>query len=230
MKEKFARILPLYGVLPALGFLLSTLIVYWGTRLFNVERVHYDLSLPFIDGHIPFWRWAIVIYILTYVFWVIGFARIARDGRELCYEIFAGELAAKLLCLAIFLAFPTVMKTRPGDFPAETVFDRLTHLIYDADPPDNLFPSLHCLESWILLRGVFRCRTLRHPRIWRTLCTLVTFSIFASTVLVKQHVFLDILGGVVVAEAGLLLARLLHIGRLYPALERGIARISRKRT
>ena len=43
--------------------------------------------------------------------------------------------------------------------------------------------------------------------------------IFASTVLVKQHVFIDILGGVAVAEAGLFLGRKLRAGRLFEKME-----------
>lgn len=225
MKERFTRILPSYGVLPTLGFLLSTMIVYWGTRLFNVGRVHYDLSLPAIDGRIPFWRWAILIYILTYVFWLVGFRLIVLDDQALCYEVFSGELIGKLLGLLIFLLFPSVMANRPGDFPVENVFDWLTRLIYSLDPPDNLFPSLHCMESWVLLRGTFRCRNLKHPTVWRIFCTLMTFSIFASTLLVKQHVFLDVLGGVLVAEAGLQIAHVLRVGRIYPAMERCFARV-----
>lgn len=228
MKRTFSRILPLYGVLPALGVPLSTVLVYWGTRLFNVDRVHYDISLPFPDGGIPFWRWAIIIYIFSYVFWLIGFLKIARDERQLCYEMFSGELLAKLLTLTIFLIFPTVMASRPDVFPVENPFDWLTRMIYDLDPPDNLFPSMHCMESWIVLRGAFRCRNLRHPTVWRVFCLGMTLAIFASTLLVKQHVFLDVLGGVAVAEAGLLLTRVLRAGRVYPALERLLKHVFRR--
>ena len=41
-----------------------------------------------------------------------------------------------------------------------------------------------------------------------------TLLVFASVLLVKQHVWPDILGGVAVAELGLLLSRLFHADRL----------------
>ena len=112
------------------------------------------------------------------------------------------------------------MATRPDGLEAHSLFDRLTQIVYDLDPPDNLFPSIHCMESWVVLRASFRCRRLRRPVFWRVTFLLGTLAVFLSTLLVKQHVLMDVVGGVAVAEAGLLLARVLNAGRIYPALER----------
>jgi membrane-associated phospholipid phosphatase len=49
---------------------------------------------------------------------------------------------------------------------------------------------------------------------------IITLGIFASTVLVRQHVVIDILGGVLVAELGLFLAKKLGAGRIFTFLER----------
>ena len=46
-----------------------------------------------------------------------------------------------------------------------------------------------------------------------------TLLVFASVVLVKQHVWPDILGGVAAAELGLLLTRLLRLDRLFARLD-----------
>lgn len=220
MKRTLLRILPLYGILPVLCSLLFNFIVYFGNRIVTTGWTHYDLSLPFLDGRIPFQSWAITIYVAAYVFWVVGFLFIARDEKEVCYEIFSGELIGKLFCLLFFLLLPTVMTSRPSAFEVKTVFDRLTQWIYAMDAPDNLFPSIHCMESWIVVRGVFRCQHLRHPAVWRVCSVCMAFAVFASTLLVKQHVFLDVPAGVAVAEAGLLLSRKLRAGRIFPALEK----------
>lgn len=220
MKRMLLRILPLYGILPILCCELFNFIVYFGNRLLTSGWAHRDLSLSFLDGKIPFQSWAITIYVGSYLFWIVGFVLIARDEKDVCYEVFSGELIGKLFCLLFFLLLPTQMFGRPdGAFEIRNAFDWLTQWIYDHDPPDNLFPSIHCMESWIVARGTFRCRNLRHPAIWRTVNLLCAFSIFASTLLVKQHVFLDVLGGVAVAEAGLLLAKKLRTGRMFAALE-----------
>ena len=220
MKRTLSRILPLYGVLPILCSVLFNFIVYFGNRILTSGWAHYDLSLPFPDDRIPFQSWAIVIYIGAYVFWVVGFLFIARDDKEVCYGTFSGELIGKAFCLLFFLLLPTVMTDRPDGFAVQTVFDRLTQWIFAMDAPDNLFPSIHCMESWIVVRGVFRCRSLRHPAVWRACSLCMAFAVFASTLLVKQHVFLDVLGGVAVAELGLLISHKLRAGRIFPALEK----------
>lgn len=218
MKRILVRILPLYGILPILCSVLFNFIVYFGNRLITSGWKHYDLSLPFLDDQIPFQTWAITIYVASYAFWAIGFLLIARDEEEVCYGVFSGELIGKFICLLFFLLLPTMMVDRPSDFAVRNVFDWLTKLIYDKDAPDNLFPSIHCMESWIVARGVFRCKKLRHPAVCRVLCTAMAFAVFASTLLVKQHVFFDVVGGVAVAELGLLLSRKLRAGRIYPAM------------
>lgn len=219
MKEKLNHVLPWYGILPILCCLIFNVIVYNGNRLLTADRVHYDFAIPFIDDRIPFWRWMIVFYVLSYAFWALGFIVIAREDRETCYELFSGELIGKFLCLVFYLAFPTVMVDWPsGTFEIENGFDWLTQFIYNMDEPNNLFPSIHCSESWFCFRGAMRCKKVGNG--YRVFCLLMALAIFASTVMVKQHVFIDILGGVAVAEIGIFWARKLRAGRIFTVLER----------
>ena len=89
--------------------------------------------------------------------------------------------------------------------------------IYAADePPINLFPSLHCLESWLCFRGAVGLRKM--PRWYAWLQLIFTLLVFTSVLLVKQHVWPDILGGIAVAELGQLLRRLFHAERLFEKL------------
>jgi membrane-associated phospholipid phosphatase len=53
---------------------------------------------------------------------------------------------------------------------------------------------------------------------------VITIGIFASTVLVKQHVVVDILGGILVAELGFFLARKLRAGRVFEAINRKLCK------
>ena len=210
--------MPFYGLIPIAVCLIFNILVYNGNRLLTADRVHFDLSIPVIDQNIPFWRWMIVFYVLSYVFWAFGFIVIARENRKFCYDMFAGELIGKFFCLVFFLALPTMMPDWPsGTFAIENVFDWLTQFIYDLDEPNNLFPSIHCSESWVCLRGILKSKKVCKPL--QIASVVMTVGIFASTVLVKQHVFIDILGGVAVAEAGLFLGRKLRAGRLFEKIE-----------
>ena len=50
-----------------------------------------------------------------------------------------------------------------------------------------------------------------YSKVWFILSILICM----STVFVKQHVFVDIIGGIVVAEIGLFLSKKFNLGRAY---------------
>ncbi len=50
-----------------------------------------------------------------------------------------------------------------------------------------------------------------YSKVWFVLAILICM----STVFVKQHVFVDIIGGIVVAEIGLFLSKKFNLGRVY---------------
>ena len=72
MRDKIERLLPFYALIPIAVCLLFNVLVYNGNRLLTAGRVHFDLSIPAVDGAIPFWRWMIVFYVLSYVFWAVS--------------------------------------------------------------------------------------------------------------------------------------------------------------
>ncbi len=206
-------LIPKYARLPLLAALIINCLTYWATRLLTRGAVHYDLTLA-LDDCIPFVPAFIVIYILAYVQWVVGYIVISRESPERCYRVMSGEILSKLVCFVFFLALPTVM-VRP-EVTGRDLFSRLTALIYALDAPDNLFPSIHCAESWICFRGTLGSKSI--PRWYKVSMLLLTLLVFASVVLVKQHVAADILGGLMVAELGQLLAARLGLGRIFQKL------------
>ena len=76
------------------------------------------------------------------------------------------------------------------------------------DPADNLFPSIHCLESYILTRAAFsrKIGMERCPAWFKWLSVPVTALVFASTLYLRQHVFVDVVAAVVVVEIGIFVA------------------------
>ena len=68
------------------------------------------------------------------------------------------------------------------------------------DSPDNLFPSIHCLESWVCLRTAFAIKGL--PSWYKGASAVMTVGVFLSTVFLKQHVVVDMVGAVVAVELG----------------------------
>lgn len=219
MKGSFShqleRILPRYAVLPLAASVVLNSAVYYGGRLLAAGRRHFDLSTD-LDRLLPFVPAFIVIYVLSFAFWIVGYLVIGRESRSVCFEVLAAEQISKLFCLVFFVVLPTTM-IRPPVLSDGFLYD-LTRLIYRLDAPDNLFPSIHCLESWFCFRGAMKCKKVNRP--YRVFCLVAALLVFTSTILVKQHVLADVLGGVAAAELGLFLSRKIGAGKLYVFIER----------
>lgn len=212
-------ILPRYAFLPILISMGLNSLVYSGSRFLTSNLRHYDFSLP-VDKAIPFVPAMMLIYVLAYVMWAVGFVVIGRESRQVCYEVLAGEQIAKLICLLCFFIIPSTLK-RP-EITGTTLWDNLTKLIYALDAPDNLFPSIHCLESWVCFRGAMRCN--KAGGACKAGMFVAAVLVFASTLLVKQHVFVDVIGGVAAVEAGLYLSGKFNAARVYYRMERRLGR------
>ena len=204
------KILPKYTYIPLLCVVVMNFVAFYATRPINSGWQHYNMTI-FLDEMIPFVPAMISVYLLCYATWVGGGVIIARESPAVCYEVLTGELIAKLLAMVLFLAVPTTMVR--AEITGNDIFSELTRMVYQMDTPDNLFPSVHCLENWIVFRGICKCKSL--GRGWRWAALIAAILVFASTVMVKQHVVADILGAMAVVEIGLWLSAKLNAGRLF---------------
>ena len=125
------------------------------------------------------------------------------------------ETIGKLIAMAIFMLFPTSL-VRP-EITGTDIFSVLMNMVYSMDTPDNLFPSLHCFASWMAWRGLLPCKKVPKWYVWFSFVSM--FLVFASVLLTKQHLFVDIFGGILVAELGILITRLTKADRIFSKLK-----------
>lgn len=163
-----------------------------------VAREPIVLTPAGIDSAIPFLGWSIWVYLsqfplLGIVFWkAAGSAAWGRCLRSM--------LVATLVSSAIFVALPTRLERGPVEAGAITM--SAFAALYLFDPPGNCFPSLH-VSLAILGALAFwpeRRRLAAACLAWATLISV-------STLTTRQHVLLDLAGGVAVAIAAHLLTR-----------------------
>ena len=188
MRRWIEKIVPRYAWGPLVLAVAVNMAVYEGVALF---KDHLTFVAPFI-----------VFYLLAFVQWVINYVLIARENKAFCYRFVYGDVISKLFCLLFFVLFPTTME-RP-DVVGTGLFDWLVKFIYHMDAPVNLFPSIHCLESWCCIHAAFAMKKV--PNWYKGVTVVMSLGVFASTLLVKQHVLLDMFGGIVVFEAGLFIS------------------------
>lgn len=202
VRKLIQKLIPDYAVLPLITALAVNCIIYFGTSLLREHLTFRSLALP-IDAMLPFCAAFVIFYILAYLQWITNYLLIAREGRYFCYRFVLGDIISKLLCLVFFLLLPSTL-TRP-EVTGNGFCERLVHLIYTLDAPVNLFPSIHCLESWCCIHAALCMK--KTPRWYLPLTILMSLCVFASTLFIKQHVFVDMIGGILVFEAGYWIAR-----------------------
>ena len=188
------------------GAVAFHMFVYYGTQLINngFGRTYYNLAIP-LDDMIPFVPAFVSFYILAYIQWGLTYLFLFFRDPELFRRAAWATIFSEIVVLVFFLALPTRI-TWP-DASGDGFFLWLTRIIYSSDEPTNLFPSLHCLQSWICWRAM-----RKHPGFprWASALHLIfTLLVCASTVFIKQHYFLDIPFGILFAELGWQLVRLL---------------------
>lgn len=221
MKKLYSFLFPKYARLPLLLVLVFNCLVYWIPPLIQGDDItRYSLAIQGVDNVIPFIPAFIVVYVLSYVQWAFSYIYHCHESRELCYRMTTSDLIAKAITLVFFIALPAEI-VRP-DVTDGGIFNWLTQLIYSMDKPISLFPSIHCLESWMC----FRTATMMAKRNrWYSGAQFVfTLLVFASVVFVKQHFFVDILGGIAVVEIGLFVYKKWETTHIFEKLQLPSAR------
>ena len=145
-----------------------------------------------------------------YVFWAVNYILAARQEREQVYRFFTADIISRCVCLIIFLAYPTT-NTRPV-IEGNGIWDLLAGWLYSIDAADNLFPSIHCLVSWFCFLGIKDQKRIPTWYKGYRLHWLCWFSVYHFT---KQHVLVDVAGGVILAQVCFILGQKTKLWHIY---------------
>lgn len=195
-------------LMPLCFVLLQYALFYFFAKLvcmpygpFNFET-SFDRNIPFVPGFI-------YIYIGAFFFWLASFMLIASKDIKAFYSLTACVGITFFVSFLIFVFMPTTI-VRPviegGGFT-----NQIVKFIYFSDtPPINLFPSMHCLSSWLCYIYVRSVKNVSKPI--KILFFFIALAVFVSTQFVKQHYIADVFGGVLIAELGALFVRKMNLG------------------
>jgi len=179
-----------------LTYLLAALLYLFAQR-FPIFTAR-ELPLTWVDDAIPFIPTTIWIYTSEYFFFLAVFL-IVR-GEQALNEYFYAWIILQIICIPIFWLWPTIFPRHLFGLPNE--LDTMSYFVFAnmrvTDLASNCFPSLHVsgvFVSALVLRK--HSKTFLPFLIWAVI-------ISASTLTTKQHYFVDVV-------AGLILAILVHI-------------------
>ena len=196
----FVRNMPRYARVLLLTSFALQIGSYYITMFFTVGEPRVLTSR--LDEMIPMVPVFIWVYLLAFPFWVWGLARAYNDSRELCVRTFTADALSKLVCVVVFILYPCTM-VRPEIDTIHGVGAWAVKIIYALDGgknPMNLLPSMHCYLSVMVCIPMFS-KWAAKPTGARLKVFFCVFALLicASTLLVKQHVMIDLVTGVALA-------------------------------
>lgn len=174
--------------------LLWNQLVYWGGAALAETRHHYQFSTA-LDRAIPLIPWTVCIYFGCYAFWALHYCLCAAVPTR-ARRFFTADFIAKGVCFVFFVGLPTTM-ARPV-VQGLNVWESLVRALYILDAPVNLFPSIHCLNSWLCWASARDIPAFSRGYKAFALCAAV--AVCVSTLTLRQHVLLDVAGGILLAE------------------------------
>lgn len=189
------KLLPRYMFFSLVFCYFFNCLTFWGTQDLMANAYHYDMTTAF-DRAIPVIPAFVFIYVSFFAFWFGNFIYISHLGREYWFRFVAADLLTRLICVMFFMLLPTT-NVRP-DLSGTDLASAGLRAVYANDPPTDLFPSIHCLVSWLCFIGLRGNE--RVPKGYRRFACVYALLICASTLFVRQHVVADVFSGIAIAE------------------------------
>ena len=208
--KKITGIGPAYGFFPLVFSFVFNCLVYSGSRAVAGSWYHHNIESN-LDLRLPFLPQFLIIYFGCYIFWAANYILAARQDREEVYRFFTADFISRCVCLVIFLAYPTT-NTRPV-IEGSGFWDLLAGWLYSIDAADNLFPSIHCLVSWFCFLAVKGQKKI--PIWYKAVSFILAVLVFLSTLFTKQHVIVDVAGGIFLAQGCFWIGKHTEIWHIY---------------
>lgn len=198
LKKYIDPICPLFAIIPLLSCFALNMIVYSGTMIMCKNWHHYDFTTA-IDRAIPLIPGWMYIYFGCYLFWIANYilvAKIYRNDQALFYRFVITDMMSRLVCAVFYIFLPTT-NTRP-EVTTDGFSSFLLRFLYSIDQPANLFPSIHCLVSWLCFVGIRKSKSV--STWYKAFSCLFALLVVLSTQFTKQHYWVDAVAGIALAE------------------------------
>ena len=191
------NLLKKYGHVWALGY--AFIYMPWFMYLERTVTRDYAVMHVRLDDYIPFNEYFIIPYLLWF-FYVSGavlyfFFTDRQEYYRLCTFLFAGMTVSLLICTF----FPNGTDLRVHVDPQKNLCSFLVSLVHGADTSTNVFPSIHVYNSLGVHAAVMNSCVLREKAGMRRGSLFLMVAISLSTVFLKQHSAIDVMGAIVLA-------------------------------
>jgi membrane-associated phospholipid phosphatase len=162
------------------------------TTDFHLIHIKLDDLIPFVDVFIiPYLLWFLfVAATLIYLFF-----HSKQEYYDACKFLFTGMTLFLIICTI----YPNGLTLRENITYNNSIFSHMVKFLHQADTSTNVFPSIHVYNTIGCCIALFKSSGLDEHK-WLKIATgTLGIFIILSTVFLKQHSIVDVVGAVVMA-------------------------------
>lgn len=165
---------------------------------FIVKRfiVSYHLVTSPLDDKIPLIPFFIIFYSIWYPYLFIVYYLIYRKDKDKFKRLIKKSILCILIADLCFIIYPT-MVSRPYISSFDSLISLMIYITYKTDIPVNCFPSLHCIFALLVMYAVTLDKNMN--KLFRIIVGIISPLIVLSTIFVKQHAIVDVIGAIVIS-------------------------------
>lgn len=191
------------------AFLPAYLIMFFTIEHFITDN--YWSTQMAIDNYIPFCEYFAVFYVTwSPILAAVGIYLIIKDGegfRRYMWMLMVTFTLSTIICILV----PNGQDLRPAVLARDNIFTKAVLYTYSIDTNTNVLPSVHVLGVMAAVFAIWKTPGLKKWG-WRVGSILWGLLVTASTLLIKQHAFIDIVAALLVGLLGYVAVYIL-IGR-----------------
>lgn len=159
-----------------------------------------NLALP-LDKEIPFVSLFVFPYVYWYIFIIVGLIFLLSKDRKEYLRALMAIYIGMCICFAFYYLYPVEI-SRPV-VENNTIPNKIVNIIYKNDRPFNCFPSIHVLNTYIIMRFT----KIKDNKYWFYYTNIIGILIILSTLFIKQHFILDGVVAIILAEIVILVVK-----------------------
>lgn len=180
-------------------FLYGLIYFPWFVYLEKTVTERYYVIHTSFDEIIPFMEIFIIPYLLWFGFVAITMLYFFFTDKNDFYRLSAFLFTGMTIFLIISTLYPNGQILRPEVFERDNIFVDLVKRLYATDTPTNIFPSIHVYNSIGAYVGIRNSQRLQGNKFIQHGSFILATSIILSTMFLKQHSVVDVLGAFVLA-------------------------------
>lgn len=199
MLEKIKKLLVKYShAWTLLYFFIYMAWFMWLEKTVTPDSAYTNIHVKF-DDMIPFCEWFVIPYLLWFVYVVVVVGFVFFTSRKEFYQASAYLFIGMSMCLLICTLWPNGQDLRVEEFTNDNILTSLMSIVYHADTNTNVFPSIHVYNSIAAVIILCKSHKLKNMTWIKVAAGVLSVSIILSTMFLKQHSVIDVLGGIVLS-------------------------------